>query len=116
MADAYDVLLSDMRVGLALGPVLLREGDYFGNTVNLAYGIVDVGNPGTALISDEFRDALLYRVPDGYTTKSLRPRILKDFGPVQVWWLGRMGEWLHSPIRLSGSVGPQAGGGDPESP
>ncbi len=67
LADAYadDELLSDVRVGLALGPVLLRDGDYFGPTVNLAHRIVNIGNPGTVLISDEFRTALGRRGPRG---------------------------------------------------
>jgi len=94
LADAYadDELLSDVRVGLALGPVLLREGDYFGTTVNLAHRIVNIGNPGTVLISEEFRGALLDLVPDEFTTKPLRPRLLKDLGRVQLWWLGRAGQ------------------------
>ena len=56
LADAYadDDLLSDVRVGLASGPVLARDGDYFGPTVNLAHRIVNIGNPGTVLMSDEF--------------------------------------------------------------
>ena len=60
LADAYadDELLSDVRVGLACGPVLLRDGDYFGPTVNLAHRIVNIGNPGTVLMSDEFHTAL----------------------------------------------------------
>jgi adenylate cyclase len=93
LADAYadDELLSDVRVGLALGPVLLREGDYFGTTVNLAHRIVNIGNPGTVLISDELQTALLEVAPDEFTTKSLRPRLLKDLGRVQLWWLGRVG-------------------------
>jgi adenylate cyclase len=93
LADAYadDELLSDVRVGLALGPVLLREGDYFGTTVNLAHRIVNIGNPGTVLISDELQAALLEVAPDEFTTKSLRPRLLKDLGRVQLWWLGRVG-------------------------
>jgi adenylate cyclase len=93
LADAYadDELLSDVRVGLALGPVLLREGDYFGTTVNLAHRIVNIGNPGTVLISDECRAALVRLAPGGYTTKPLRPRVLKDLGRVQLWWLGRVG-------------------------
>jgi adenylate cyclase len=94
LADAYadDELLSDVRVGLALGPVLLREGDYFGTTVNLAHRIVNIGNPGTVLISEEFRAALLDLAPDEFTTKPLRPRLLKDLGRVQLWWLGRAGQ------------------------
>jgi len=93
LADAYadDELLSDVRVGLAVGPVLLREGDYFGTTVNLAHRIVNIGNPGTVLISDEFQRALLAAAPDAYTTTPLRPRLLKDLGRVQLWWLGRAG-------------------------
>ena len=94
LADAYadDELLSDVRVGLALGPVLLREGDYFGKTVNLAHRIVNIGNPGTVLISEEFQAALLDLVPEEFTTTALRPRLLKDLGRVQLWWLGRAGE------------------------
>jgi len=151
LADAYadDELLSDVRVGLALGPVLLREGDYFGTTVNLAHRIVNIGNPGTVLISEEFRAALLDLAPDEFTTKPLRPRLLKDLGRVQLWWCGRagreadgtgveadrrrnvrwerlsevlrdleelreVGERLLTSNRGSGSVGAQAGGGDPE--
>jgi adenylate cyclase len=151
LADAYadDELLSDVRVGLAVGPVLLREGDYFGSTVNLAHRIVNIGNPGTVLVSDEFQTALRAVASDEYTTKPLRPRLLKDLGRVQLWWLGRagheadgtgvaadrrrhvrwerlsevlrdldevrgVGERLLSGNPSSGSVGPQAGGGDPE--
>jgi adenylate cyclase len=93
LADAYadDELLSDVRVGLALGPVLLREGDYFGTTVNVAHRIVNIGNPGTVLISDEFHRALVSAAPDEFTAKPLRPRTLKDLGRVQLWWLGRLG-------------------------
>jgi adenylate cyclase len=93
LADAYadDELLSDVRVGLALGPVLLREGDYFGTTVNLAHRIVNIGNPGTVLVSDELRAALLEAAPLAFTAKPLRPRLLKDLGRVQLWWLGRAG-------------------------
>jgi adenylate cyclase len=94
LADAYadDELLSDVRVGLALGPVLLRDGDYFGPTVNLAHRIVNIGNPGTVLISDEFHTALLEEAPDEFTAQPLRPRLLKDLGRVQLWWAGRAGE------------------------
>ena len=94
LADAYadDDLLSDVRVGLAFGPVLLRDGDYFGPTVNLAHHIVNIGNPGTVLMSDEFHTALMEQSPDEFTGKPLRPRLLKDLGRVQLWWCGRSGE------------------------
>jgi adenylate cyclase len=94
LADAYadDDLLSDVRVGLAFGPVLPRDGDYFGPTVNLAHRIVNIGNPGTVLMSDEFHTALEEEAPDEFTGKPLRPRLLKDLGRVQLWWCGRTGE------------------------
>jgi adenylate cyclase len=94
LADAYadDDLLSDVRVGLAFGPVLLRDGDYFGPTVNLAHRIVNIGNPGTVLMSDEFHTALAEESPEEFTGKPLRPRLLKDLGRVQLWWCGRAGE------------------------
>jgi adenylate cyclase len=93
LADAYadDELLSDVRVGLASGPVLLRDGDYFGPTVNLAHRIVNIGNPGTVLMSDGFCQALLEEAPDEFTAQPLRPRLLKDLGRVQLWWAGRAG-------------------------
>jgi adenylate cyclase len=94
LADAYadDDLLSDVRVGLALGPVLLRDGDYFGPTVNVAHRIVNIGNPGTVLMSDEFHLALSEEAPDEFTARALRRRVLKDLGPVQLWRLGRPGQ------------------------
>jgi adenylate cyclase len=94
LADAYadDELLSDVRVGLACGPVLLRDGDYYGPTVNLAHRIVNIGNPGTVLISDEFHTALMHEAPDEFTAQALRPRLLKDLGRVQLWWAGRVGQ------------------------
>ena len=94
LADAYadDDLLSDVRVGLACGPVLQRDGDYFGPTVNLAHRIVNIGNPGTVLMSDEFHAALTDEASDEFTAKPLRPRLLKDLGRVQLWWCGRPGQ------------------------
>ena len=94
LADAYadDDLLSDVRVGLACGPVLVRDGDYFGPTVNLAHRIVNIGNPGTVLMSDDFHTALAQEAPDEFTAQALRPRLLKDLGRVQLWWCGRVGQ------------------------
>ncbi len=93
LSEAYadDELLSDVRVGLAFGPVLLRDGDYYGTTVNLAHRIVNIANPGTVLVSDEFRTTLVEAAPGEFTWKALRPRQLKDLGRVQLWWCGRAG-------------------------
>jgi adenylate cyclase len=94
LAEAYadDELLSDVRVGLAVGPVLVRDGDYYGPTVNLSHRIVNIANPGTVLMSDEFHQQLMAEAPDEFTAQALRPRVLKDLGRVQLWWCGRAGQ------------------------
>jgi len=99
LANAYadDELLSDVRVGLALGSVLLREGDYFGPTVNLASRIVNIADPGTVVVADAFHEALVAAAPDEFDSGPLRPRTLKDLGRVQLWWCRRKGEAKPSP-------------------
>jgi adenylate cyclase len=94
LADSYadDELLSDVRVGLAVGPVLMREGDYYGSTVNTAHRIVNIANPGTVIMSDEFHTTLQEAAGDEFTAQPLRPRLLQDLGQVQLWWLGRAGQ------------------------
>jgi hypothetical protein len=93
LAEAYadDELLSDVRVALAIGPVLVQDGDFYGPVVNLASRLVGVANPGTVLISDELRSALTDEGAEGFETRALRPRTLKGIGWVQVWKLSRAG-------------------------
>ncbi|MGO8871678.1 MAG: adenylate cyclase regulatory domain-containing protein [Acidimicrobiales bacterium] len=93
LAEAYasDDLLSDVRVALAIGPVLVQDGDYYGPVVNLASRLVGVANPGTVLVSDEFRTALAEEGDAGFETRALRTRTLRDLGRVQVWKLSRVG-------------------------
>lgn len=93
LAEAYadDDLLSDVRVGVALGPVLVQDGDVYGPVVNLASRLAGVAHPGTVLISSEARDALGDEGARGFETRSLRARTLKDIGRVQAWKLSRAG-------------------------
>ncbi len=93
LAEAYgdDDLLGDVRVGIALGSVLVRDGDYFGPTVNLASRIVGIADPGTVLVSDELHAALDDGAPGEFTGRPLRPRVLKDVGRVQLWSCRRQG-------------------------
>ena len=93
LAEAYagDDLLSDVRVALAVGPVLVKDGDFYGPVVNLASRLVGVAHPGTVLISDEFREALEAEHADGIDTRPLRTRTLKDLGRIQMWKLIRAG-------------------------
>lgn len=93
LAEAYagDDLLSDVRVGLAVGPVLVHDGDYFGPAVNLAHRIVTIANPGTVLMSDDMHERLLREAPHELAGHALRPRVLKDLGRVQLWKCVRAG-------------------------
>jgi len=43
--------LPPARVGIHVGPVVFRDGDYFGRTVNLASRITDYARPGEVLVS-----------------------------------------------------------------
>jgi adenylate cyclase len=93
LAEAYagDQLLSDVRVALAFGPVLVQDGDFYGTVVNLASRLVAVANPGTVLISDELRSALEAEGATQFTARAIRSRTLKDIGRVQAWKLSRVG-------------------------
>jgi adenylate cyclase len=115
LADAYagDELLSDVRVGLASGPVLAMEGDYYGPVVNLASRIVKIAIPGTVLVSDEVHGQL--EDDEELASKPLRPRTLKDVGRVQLWslhWADREppadGRWAWSRRRGRPGVLPAA--------
>ena len=78
-----DEALSDVRVGLASGPVLERDGDVYGHTVNLASRIVSIAYPGSVIVSAELRDAVSDL--DEFTFTSLRSHYLKDIGRLPLW-------------------------------
>ena len=82
-AYADDELLSDVRVALACGDVLARDGDYYGPVVNLASRMVNIARPGSVLASVDVHDAL--RDDDRFEWRALRPRPLKDLGRVHLW-------------------------------
>jgi adenylate cyclase len=81
--------LSDVRVGMAYGPLLEREGDLYGPVVNLASRITSIAFPGSIVIGPSLRDELVDR--DEYRLRSMRPRSLKDIGRVPLWVLRRAG-------------------------
>lgn len=84
LAEAYagDELLSDVRVGLACGPVLAKDGDFYGPTVNLASRIVNVARPGSVVVSETVRAA----VADDpkLVWRTMRGHYLKDIGRVNL--------------------------------
>jgi len=48
-----DPVLDSARAGLANGPLLSRDGDWYGSTVNLAARLVDKAKPDTVLMAGE---------------------------------------------------------------
>lgn len=48
--------LGGVRVGLAAGPVMAHQGDYYGEVVNLAARLVKAAEPDTALVSEAVVD------------------------------------------------------------
>jgi adenylate cyclase len=49
---AGDPQMPEVRVGLAAGPVISYQGDYYGEVVNLAARLVKAAEPGAALASE----------------------------------------------------------------
>lgn len=49
--------LPPAHVGLHAGPVVLQDGDYYGQTVNMAARIADSARPGEVLVSQAVVDA-----------------------------------------------------------
>lgn len=57
VAGVADAKLPPAHVGLHVGPVIFQEGDYYGQTVNVASRIADYARPGEVLVSQEVVDA-----------------------------------------------------------
>jgi adenylate cyclase len=49
--------LPSLRAGIAHGPTLLRAGDYYGHTVNLASRVTGIARPDSVLCTQDIRDA-----------------------------------------------------------
>ena len=57
VAGVADAGLPPAHVGLHAGPVIFQEGDYYGQTVNVASRIADYARPGEVLVSQAVVDA-----------------------------------------------------------
>ena len=80
-AMAEDPVLPDVRVGIATGPVLMRMGDVFGATVNLASRLTALAAPGTVLVDRETAEAL--EGVEGFTLDAERTRAVRGLGLVR---------------------------------
>ena len=81
-----------LRVGLAAGQVLTREGDFYGPVVNTASRLVELAEPAGVVVSENVKAAVV----DDFSTEPLPPtrvkgydepilayRLLTDRGPVR---------------------------------
>lgn len=66
----------DLRVGLALGPVLIRFGDLFGEAVNIAARLTSAARPGTILVDADLAASL---ADADVTLRSLRPLRVRGY-------------------------------------
>ena len=86
-AMTEDDLLPDLRVGMAIGPVLSRLGDVFGTTVNRASRLTALARPRTVLVDDALAASLASI--SGFEMSQLRRRNVRGIGPVTPWALRR---------------------------
>lgn len=78
--------LPPVRGGLTYGPVLSRDGDYFGPVVNLASRVIKIAAPGMVLTSADLRDAV-----GGHRFASIGLCDLKGFDdPVELFEVHRL--------------------------
>lgn len=88
-AHTADEELPDVRAGVALGPVLVRLGDVFGQPVNIASRLTDEARPRTVLVDDRTAEAL---ADDGsYDLKRLRRRSVRGYRSLTPHLLRRAG-------------------------
>ena len=82
-----DEVLPAVRAGLAFGPLLAREGDYFGPMVNLASRLTEVARPGTVLASEGVGTGLAN--DDRFRARRIASRRIRDIGRVEVYRVER---------------------------
>jgi adenylate cyclase len=97
LSDAFhrDEVVNDIRVGIAHGPVLAREGDLYGPTVNLAARLVGIAYAGSVITTGDVRAAL--GDDERFAFKSVRGRSLKHIGRVSLFALRRADDVDESP-------------------
>lgn len=69
--------LPAVHAGVATGPVLLRFGDVYGSTVNIASRLTGIARPDTLLVDKETASAL--EGSDRFTAKQTRPRRVSGY-------------------------------------
>lgn len=92
LAESYHEAddLSDVRVGVAYGTVIDRDGDLYGPTVNLASRVTAIALPSSVVIDDELRQ--MVEAEADLSFRTLLPRRLKHIGLVRLHVVRRVDE------------------------
>jgi adenylate cyclase len=77
VAGVSEAGLPPAHVGLHAGPVIFQEGDYYGQTVNVASRIAEYARPGEVLVSQEVVDASVGEAA-----------VFREIGPVELKGVG----------------------------
>lgn len=80
-----DPLLKGLRVGMASGPIMARDGDLYGPVVNVASRLVTIGRAGAVNVNQSLRDTLVGDRRFGF--RSLGQRNLRHIGEMRVYRL-----------------------------
>jgi adenylate cyclase len=86
-AHAKDEALPEVRAGIALGPVLARLGDVFGEPVNLASRLTAEARPGSVLVDRVAAEALTG--DPSYELRPLKHRSVRGYRALRPYALRR---------------------------
>ncbi len=75
--------LPPARAGVALGPALARDGDYYGTVVNLAHRLVEIARPGSVIVGAGIAESLSDVASVAFDR--LRTRKIRDIGRVEIY-------------------------------
>ncbi|MEO8888750.1 MAG: adenylate/guanylate cyclase domain-containing protein [Jatrophihabitantaceae bacterium] len=90
-------VLPPLRIGLAAGPVVIRLGDVYGSTVNIASRLTSLSRPGWVLVDRLMAESLAQDAR--YSLKSRRSESVRGFHHLRQWRLRRAGEVKARPTR-----------------
>ncbi|MGQ0479867.1 MAG: adenylate/guanylate cyclase domain-containing protein [Pseudonocardia sp.] len=79
--------LPELRIGLAVGPVVTRFGDVYGEVVNIAARLTTHARPGRILVDRNLAAAL--DAHPGYRIRPRRPLSVRGYRHLQSWGLTR---------------------------
>jgi len=102
-----------VRIGVHTGEAGLRDGDYFGSSVNRAARVMSLAKGGQVLVSLATKELVRDRLPSGMVLRDVGKRDLKGLSrPEQIFELAAAeGQGDRAPTRLANASTPIPDGG-----